>query len=117
MSENTQKRKAPRSAFKPGVSGNPGGRPRSELNKVLANYLLKKSENGKTYTELLVVRLIEIAVGRGDMDAIEFIWDRLEGKVPLPMEHKGMMESGVIIPAILAMDKAELLEMVKRTQT
>lgn len=74
------RRKAPKSAYKPGTSGNPGGRPKSELNKVLSQYLGKTSPKGKTYTELLVARLLELAISQGNIDAIEFIWDRLEGK-------------------------------------
>lgn len=53
--------------------------------------MLKKNDSGKTYTEMLVARVLDLALSRGDMDAIEFIWDRLEGKVTQSVEHSGNM--------------------------
>lgn len=85
--------------FKKGVSGNPTGRPKSDLNKVLSEYMLKKNDNGKTYTEMLVARVLDLALSRGDMDAIEFIWDRLEGKVAQGVEHTGRMTLEQLVQA------------------
>ena len=83
MAENSGRR-AGGTPFKPGKSGNPGGRPKSKLNQLLAKHLgLKANDSGEKWEMLLVKRVIALAV-TGDKWALEFIWDRLEGK---PAHH------------------------------
>lgn len=66
--------------FKKGVSGNPSGRVKSNLNKLLSEYVqIEDPSTRKKREQLLVEQLVALAL-TGDLDALEFIWDRLEGK-------------------------------------
>ena len=63
--------------FKPGKTGNPGGRPRTPegVTEVLAWRL------GKNGAKLLAEKLIKLATGdKPDLRAIQYIYDRLDGK-------------------------------------
>ena len=61
--------------FKKGKSGNPGGRPKwKHITEML------KHEDNQEKLEQLVHVIYDKALG-GDMRAVEFIADRLEGKV------------------------------------
>lgn len=65
--------------------GNPGGgRPRSNLSKLLSLKAFSKNpETGKLFGQELVDKLFELAAsGRGDIDAIKYVFERLEGKIP-----------------------------------
>ena len=72
-------------ACKKGVSGNPNGRPRKGqtftdiLEGVLGEEVVK--HNGKTITgkEAVARKLLELAI-KGDMKAIQYIGDRLDGR-------------------------------------
>jgi len=55
--------------FPKGVSGNPGGRPKSNLTRVLADTINPKRLANKLYALAL----------QGDMQAIKYIYDRIEG--------------------------------------
>ena len=68
--------------WKNGVSGNPNGRPKknlcvSDLIKEIGETELPKTD--ETLLELLVNKAFEKAIS-GDMRAIEFITERLEGR-------------------------------------
>jgi len=74
--------------WKPGQSGNPAGRPKGSLNltTVLKHFLKEKIEvekDGKiiklSKDKVLILKLIEKAI-KGDIKAIEKVWDRIEGK-------------------------------------
>lgn len=79
--ENSKPR-VPGKPFPAGVSGNPGGRPKSTLNKTLLRILAQKIPGQKfTHEDALVRRAVLLAIG-GDKDMINFVWDRLEGKAP-----------------------------------
>jgi hypothetical protein len=79
--------------FKPGQSGNPGGKPKGlSLVAILNDFLLRdptkpkvgrprKRVQGNTNAEIIVRKLIEIA-SQGDRQAIKDIFDRIHGKVP-----------------------------------
>ncbi|MFA6318388.1 MAG: DUF5681 domain-containing protein [Elusimicrobiota bacterium] len=73
----------PSARFEKGKSGNPGGRPKSNLSALLSR-LVQRDENGKR-TELEIVKKVCKLALAGDMKAIEFIWERLEGKVTSPI--------------------------------
>ena len=72
-------------AWKKGVSGNPNGRPRKGqtftdiLEGVLGEEVVK--HNGKTISgkEAVARKLLELAVS-GDIKAIQYIGDRLDGR-------------------------------------
>ena len=65
--------------FQKGKSGNPSGRPKSNLGKLLSEYL-QRVEGGKRLEQKIVEKVCELAK-KGDKDIIKFIWERLEGKV------------------------------------
>ena len=78
--------------FKPGESGNPNGRPsfKAALRKELeANGGLVRPK-----IERLAKKAIKMAL-EGDMRAMEFIADRLDGKPVQAIEHSG--STGLII--------------------
>lgn len=68
--------------FMPGVSGNPAGRPKGtkSLTTLLVEALRGTSKNGKTWEQNLIEQVMNQAIVKGDMRAIEHIWDRTEGK-------------------------------------
>lgn len=79
--------------FKPGVSGNPSGRPKSRPFKEALDKIIKSGD----------VKLLETAamalVGRahmGDVAAIKELADRLDGKVPQGTILAGDEEGGPV---------------------
>lgn len=84
MSEN--RRKAPRTAFKPGVSGNPGGRPKD------AHYVaaIRKAVPPESFAEV-IVQLVKA----GDARVICWLGERL---YPKPLEITGK-DGAPLIPA------------------
>src|SRR5690349_9336295 len=67
--------------FKPGQSGNPNGRPKGTT---ISEYLRRESEvlvGDRTKGEIVAEKAFDLAMG-GDMKAIVFISERLDGKVP-----------------------------------
>ena len=84
-----------RGRFKKGVSGNPSGRPKEQLN--LAALLRREMQNvpedfggkkvpvqfrNKTWAEIFIRRFMAIAIQKGDVMAAKEIWQRVDGKVP-----------------------------------
>ena len=85
--------------FKKGQSGNPSGRPKSDLTKLLSQFVQKTPDGGKEpWKHLIIKRIIALAV-QGDMEAVKFIWDRLEGKPALSVAISGSV--GVFTPETL----------------
>src|SRR5690348_18338869 len=77
--------------FKPGQSGNPGGRPKKkpltvELEKILDTVSHDKA--GKTYATRLVEAAVRRAIKKSDF-ALKEIWERTEGKVPQALAGEG----------------------------
>lgn len=69
--------------FKPGQSGNPGGKPKSKiLTDSLRLCLDEKDAKGITNAEKLARALVDRAL-TGDVSAYREIADRIEGKSPL----------------------------------
>lgn len=72
--------------FKPGQSGNPGGRPKGQsLSALLRELLDEVQKNGKTLGES-VSRALIAAAKRGNVKAFNAIADRVDGKVPNKIE-------------------------------
>lgn len=85
--------------FQKGTSGNPAGRKPSDLNKLLAQFVQKTPDGGKEpWKALIIKRVVALAV-QGDMEAVKFIWDRLEGKAALSVSISGSV--GVFTPDAL----------------
>lgn len=80
--------------WQPGQSGNPDGRPpkgysitemmRERMNEV-------DQETGKTYRELLVNRLLKLAIRKGDITAIKLVIQYLDG---MPLQRTDITSSG-----------------------
>ena len=68
--------------FKPGVSGNPAGRPRRDLVTTALLRMLDSTEgDGRSKAERLAAVLLDLALA-GDPRAIREVLDRTEGKAP-----------------------------------
>ena len=68
--------------FKPGQSGNPGGRPKDILTPLLREFLNADNEAEKI---AVIKQLISIAKStgmRGQVAALKEIFDRIDGRVP-----------------------------------
>lgn len=65
--------------FKPGQSGNPGGRPRDKVFMRELQQILAEGDGKKL--ERIVRKFLDLAEAGEDW-AISLLWDRLEGKVP-----------------------------------
>ena len=78
----TRKRKAPKTAWKPGQSGNPKGR--AKKGETLTDILLevgKKKIGKKDQKLLLAEKAWDLALKNdGDLKAIQFIFERIDGK-------------------------------------
>lgn len=79
------KRKAPSTAWKPGQSGNPNGRPPKGL--ALTDVMRQMLEEKPEIKKALMSKLFEMAL-QGDLPAIREVLDRIEGR-PL---QKGEMQ-------------------------
>ena len=78
--------------FKKGQSGNPNGRPRKgqtmtdELTALLNKTVWPFEKSGR---ELVALRLFWLAVGTGDIKAVQYIYDRMDGKPSQAVELSG----------------------------
>jgi Family of unknown function (DUF5681) len=102
--------------FKPGESGNPGGRPKKlpitdlimdQLHKPLPKEIIAKlsptfseiyGENA-TFGEMLAFKLI-IQASQGDMRAMNILMERVEGKVTQNLAHSGSTEEPIVFRVI-----------------
>lgn len=71
----------PDTQFKPGESGNPGGRPAGSLSDRLRTLLASPTQDGKTVADKLLEAAIE-ASKKGDFRFFKEIFDRHDGPVP-----------------------------------
>jgi hypothetical protein len=76
--------------FVKGQSGNPAGRPKGvpTLTPTLKRVLEEKDEAGLPNHTAIARKLVAMALG-GDLEAIKTVFDRIDGKVPQPVEHAG----------------------------
>lgn len=77
-------------SWKPGQSGNPKGRPKTgkRLSDVLRRVLAEPTGEGKTKADELAGVLWSLAKA-GDLDAVKYIYDRLDGKPTESQEISG----------------------------
>ena len=95
---------SPGTRFKPGSSGNPGGRRNKPMSKAIREILGELDPKTKDEISLAIARAIIARALKGDVRAAEFLADRAEGKVP----DKMMLEAGTRLP-ISDADLAALL--------
>lgn len=96
MKNNTPKRKAPKTAWKPGESGNPGGRPKkgntwADILEEVGEQIEKKS--GKTFKSLVSKRLWVECVN-GNVTAIKELMNRMDG---MPKQNVGVEGSVTVL--------------------
>jgi hypothetical protein len=83
-----------RNCFKPGQSGNPGGRPK-KLTQPLEDFLARKDKKGRQYAQLLIAAMVKRAISRSDT-LVKEIFDRVEGRI-LPAEETSGSRGNTII--------------------
>ena len=83
------KRKAPKTAWKPGQSGNPGGRPKKIncIPDILNELGMKNHSKGKTKLRAVMEKVYELALA-GTPWAVEYVSQRTEGKVTQKLDVK-----------------------------
>jgi hypothetical protein len=69
-----------RQRWKPGQSGNPGGRPKGESITARLRAVLEKEHNGRVLMDLLAERLAKEALA-GKFPFLKEVLDRLDGRV------------------------------------
>ena len=81
----------PEHRFKPGQSGNPGGRPKTKLLTQAYRELLEQVDpkERKTLAEILARKAVQQAL-KGNLAALKEITDRTEGKSVQPLSHSGL---------------------------
>jgi hypothetical protein len=109
-SENRQKtdkkRPAPKTAFKPGQSGNPGGRPpKTEEQRTLETMCRERTP------EALATVLTIMGAGeneRNRLSAAQFVIERGWGKASQPLEHSGPDGGPILMEQIAANPRSRL---------
>lgn len=69
--------------WKPGQSGNPGGRPKKLTNHLERHLDEIDPETGKSYGDMLVEAAVQRAIRKSDV-AMKEVWDRAEGPLARP---------------------------------
>jgi hypothetical protein len=80
--------------FKPGQSGNPGGRPKTgALTRAFRDILERRvpDKSGRTYAEAIAERLVDIAL-KGYMPAVRELGDRAEGRAGQTLEIEARLQ-------------------------
>lgn len=74
--------------FRPGQSGNPSGRPKGRsLAARLRTIIDRETKDGKDYGDLIMEVLVKAAL-KGDMKAMGYILDRVDGKLAQPIKQE-----------------------------
>ncbi len=103
--------------FKPGESGNKGGRPKGQSLTAVLRELLEQIPKGDTakLKERIVKALLDKAL-RGDTRALDIVFDRTDGKVSLPVELQGEMTVTINVGSEKAKELTERLVGGERTE-
>lgn len=82
--------------FKPGQSGNPGGRPKGTSLTAVLRRVLEREHQGRPIGELLVERLVKEALS-GKLPHLKEVLDRVEGRVVERMKLETNAAPGVVV--------------------
>ena len=78
-SESSARKRGPGKPFRKGISGNPGGRPKSEISIThILRRMVAGKENRKTRAQTIAEKLLDLAKD-GDIRAIQYLIDRPGG--------------------------------------
>jgi hypothetical protein len=96
--------------FQPGQSGNPGGRPNGYVPfaPALRRELAKADRRNKTQMQKIAEKVVQMAL-KGDMDAVRWIADRVDGKVAQSIQVDSQQTIHVV-PWLPALREAADLE-------
>ena len=97
-SEGRARRLANLKPFKPGQSGNPGGRPRGIFGRTALKRLLRRAKNGDSQLVALIDAQIDKAIRKRDTRAAEFLRDSVDGR---PSAQEQQMQVGIAAINIL----------------
>jgi hypothetical protein len=107
--------------FKPGQSGNPGGRPRNPISDAARRLASRRFEDDKerrSWAEMMVLAVAKQAA-KGNVQAFAVLADRIEGKVvskmelggpqggSIPIEYKSPEENEARLAELLARHRIE----------
>lgn len=99
--------------FQPGQSGNPGGRPNGYVPfaPALRRELAKADRRNKTQMQKIAEKVVQMAL-KGDMDAVRWIADRVDGKVAQSIQVDSQQTIHVVpwLPALREAADLEQLE-------
>jgi hypothetical protein len=95
--------------FKPGQSGNPGGRPKGESITSSLRKILEKEHNGKQIMELVAERLVKEALS-GKFPFVKELLERTEGKVKEMHELQSQEHITLVVPAPRILSREELAD-------
>ena len=97
--------------WKPGQSGNPGGRPKGIFGKAALRQLRERAENGQTNLDAVVGAQVDKAIAKGDTRAAEFLRDTVDGRPIAADEGAGQILS--VTFGVVGGGEQELRELAK----
>ncbi len=105
--------------FKPGVSGNPSGRPPKEhsLTDLLREALEQPhDETGKTKKQHVIETLYEIATKKQDVVMLKYLFDRIDGK-PLQTIEAQVSRPDVDLSNLSDKEKKKLADLNRKRKS
>lgn len=94
--------------FRPGTSGNPGGRPRHDtLDEILRDVFKRETDDGLTIAERFVAQVIARAL-KGDSKLARVLWERHDGRNPIPVHVSGPGGGPILVVDAAAREQARI---------
>ena len=90
--------------FKPGHSGNPGGRPKGSITKLMREFMYEIDDTGFSRVQHLCFILWDAAL-KGDLQAIKLIMDRVDGTPRQTIETTQVSEPIKVLQIVDENDK------------
>ena len=90
--------------FKKGHSGNPGGRPKGSITKIMREFMYEIDDTGFSRVQHLCFILWDAAL-KGDLQAIKLIMDRVDGTPRQTIETTQVSEPIKVLQIVDENDK------------
>jgi hypothetical protein len=97
--------------FRPGQSGNPGGRPKGRTLTGILRELMEREHNGRPVIEILAERVLREAL-TGKFPFAKEVWDRVEGRVT--EKHDVSVKPMTLQEKVALITEDELIDMAVR---